>query len=219
MVVRSDVFIRHMRGCRKALSDNASPLVNRSKPRTKTKRACDECAKAKTKCDHLNPCGRCRLKSLKCEKTREGYEDLYSNYSIQSQVLIDIEAENMTQRDNTDNIIFDYGYEAPHLESPVANTTSQALQQQQNGEQNNTAVTCLPSPPNDMFSEACFHITDLFTGYNLPGDEDGIALDQYPTSIYFASIGNLEALFNPHGQSEFSEGNFKRLCHYHFDTK
>ena len=56
--------------------------MSKTRSRTKTKRACDECAKARAKCDYQAPCDRCKKKSLNCEKTRKGYEDPYAMYSI-----------------------------------------------------------------------------------------------------------------------------------------
>lgn len=215
--MRSDVFVRHMRGCQKGLSDTARRLANKSKSRTKTKRACDECAKAKAKCDHQKPCDRCRRKSLKCEKTRNGYEDPYSIYSVQNPAPIDIEVENPAHN-NTENIIADYGYVIPHLENPLMDTTvrvSEAtcpeqyqayFRQQQIEEANNMALTCLPSPHSDKNSEACYNMPPLFADYGFPDDDDSIAKESDPVSIYFASVGNLEYLFNPQSQSKLVQG-------------
>ena len=210
----SDVFVRHMRGCQKGLSDNSWSPANRSKSRTKTKRACDECAKAKAKCDQPNPCDRCRRKSLNCEKTRNGYEDPYSTYSIQNLASTDIELENSASTENADNIITDYGHVASYLDIPSIDTTvhvsaaiphgqDQAyLRQQQIEKPNNPTFTCLPSPPSEENSETCFNMPDLFAPYGLARDALDIPFEPDPASIYFTSVGNLEYLFNSQSQSK-----------------
>jgi hypothetical protein len=38
----------------------------------------------KLKCDFQEPCGRCRMKSLTCKYTRDGYIDPYQEYRVES---------------------------------------------------------------------------------------------------------------------------------------
>ena len=219
--MHSDVFVRHIRGCQKGLSDKDRCLGNKSMARTKTKRACDECAKTKVKCDLQKPCNRCRRKSLKCEKTRNGYEDPYSMYGIQNPYpsSSDIEVENSTPKDNNVIKSADHGYAVAHLEPPLMETIvhiseathheqDQTYSQQQQIEQPNTmALTCLPSPPSDNNSDACFNIPHLFTdNFVFPDDEDGVAQEADPASIYFSSVVNLDHFFNPQSQSKLLQG-------------
>ena len=71
-----------MRICQPGLSEKIRSSDSKTRSLNKTKRACDECAKAKAKCNYRIPCDRCHRKSIKCKKTRKGYEDPYSIYSI-----------------------------------------------------------------------------------------------------------------------------------------
>ena len=71
-----------MRICQPGLSDKLRSSDSKTRSLNKTKRACDECAKAKAKCNYRIPCDRCHRKSVKCKKTRKGYEDPYAIYSI-----------------------------------------------------------------------------------------------------------------------------------------
>lgn len=197
-----------MRGCQEGLSDNARRLANGLKLRTKNKRACDECAISKSKCDHQKPCDRCRRKSLKCEKTRNGYQDPYGIYSIQNRISNETEVENIAPKHNMDNIVAD-SYMAPPLKAvwmnstvgvsePIPHEQGQAyLRQQQIGEVDNTRFTSLPSPPDDENAKTCVNVHNLFADCNLPDDEDSIALEADTASLYFASLGNFEYFFNP----------------------
>ena len=64
-------------------------------PQTRTKRACDRCAKSKLRCNYQRPCGRCTTKKLVCEFTRPGYEDPYKKYGIRH------EPENISSQDDS----------------------------------------------------------------------------------------------------------------------
>ena len=225
--MRSDVLVRHMRGCQRGSNDSARRLANKSKSRTKSKSACDECAKAKTKCDHQNPCDRCRQKSLKCEKTRTGYEDPYGIYRLPNTSSTDIEAEHSAHTDDTDA---DYGFVLPHLESPSRATTvhvSETARHEQDEayfglnqieEQNNMALSCLPSPPNDKNSEACLNMQQFLVGCGLPDSAQGIISEPDPSSIYFASVEDLGYLFNNQSQFKPVQGSPLRLITA-FDAK
>ena len=218
--MHSDVFVRHMRGCQKGLSDKDQRLGNKSMARTKTKRACDECAKTKAKCDHQKPCDRCQRKSLKCEKTRNGYEDPYGMYWIQNPNPSSIsEVEDSSPRDSIVNISADDGYPVANLEHSLMDSTvhvaeathheeDQAFSQhQQIEEPNNMVLTCLPSQLSDKNSGACFNEPHLFTdNFAFPDNGDGLSLDPDPASAYFSSVVNLDHLFNPQSQPKLLQG-------------
>ena len=189
-----------MRGCGKGLSDNTRRLLHRSKSQTKTKRACDECAKTKAKCDGKRPCDRCRRKAIKCEKTRNGYEDPYSIYSIQNPVTVDaaVDAyssvvETSHKDSNPTNSEFDYA--APPLNTPAVHFTATVHDQ----------GTYFPpgEAPNNMAlvlsSDKDFNMSHLFGDYGLADDEE-LSSEPDPASIYFSSIGSLDDLFNPQNQ-------------------
>jgi hypothetical protein len=181
-----------MRGC---LSDGDRLLVHRSKSQTKTKRACDECAKTKAKCDGKTPCGRCRRKAIKCEKTRNGYEDPYSMYTIQNPVTMDVEVdassggvENSRKDSNPTN-------PAPHLDTPSVQLTATVHDQETyfppHETPNNTALV-LPSDQD-------FNISQFFGDYSLADDEE-LSSEPDPASIYFSSVSSLDYLFHPQNQ-------------------
>lgn len=94
----SDVLARHIRRCSQAQSDQASG----SKPsttQTRSKSACNRCAKLKLKCDSADPCFNCQHKSVACKYTRQGYHDPYTRYRIN----VDIDRRNSasTSREKT----------------------------------------------------------------------------------------------------------------------
>lgn len=77
----SDVLLRHIRSCdeaQKTLDREASPAQKQSR----TKKACNRCAKSKMRCDSQQPCQRCKQKSLSCEYTRTGYSDPYGLFQL-----------------------------------------------------------------------------------------------------------------------------------------
>lgn len=186
-----------MRGCAQGLSDDARRLAHRSKSHTKTKRACDECAKANAKCDGQKPCDRCRRQAIKCEKTRNGYEDPYGIYSIQDPVLVDVRFDASSSEANGshkdgDRVNSDLGDAAPHFGSPSVQSTA----------------TC-PNPetyfqwheaPNNMTlvtSDKEFNMSPFFGDYGLGDNEEfSSGLDQ--ASTYFSNVGSLDYLFGPH---------------------
>lgn len=49
---------------------------------TRSKKACDQCASAKAKCDSEEPCQRCCAKAVTCAYTRQGYTDPYQIYRL-----------------------------------------------------------------------------------------------------------------------------------------
>ena len=44
---------------------------------TRTRRACDQCAQSKSKCDFREPCGRCNARSLTCSQARKRHGRVY----------------------------------------------------------------------------------------------------------------------------------------------
>jgi len=229
--MHSDVFVRHMRGCQKGLTDKDPRLWTKSTVRTKTKRACDECAKTKAKCDHQNPCTRCVRKFLTCEKTRNGYEDPYGMYRIQNSYPSSTsEVEDPSPRDNIANTSAEFDYPVANQEPPlmdaivnVAEATHQEQDQaysrsQRVEEPNSMAVTYLPSPPSGEDSEACFAMPHLFTdNFVFPDGGDGHDLELDPASVYFSSAVNLDYLFNPQSQAKLYQGKFSEPFDAVFD--
>ena len=79
-----DVLVRHFRTCvdgQKAL-ERIGPV---SEKQSRTKRACNQCAKTKMRCDSQDPCSNCSQKYMRCEYSREGYSDPYSAFQIVQQ--------------------------------------------------------------------------------------------------------------------------------------
>ena len=72
--------------------------TKRSEKQTRNKRACDQCAKSKLKCDFQVPCERCRNRSIVCEISREGHHDPYSSFSIAPMRNIESYAEREAQK-------------------------------------------------------------------------------------------------------------------------
>lgn len=72
---------------------------------TRSKKACDQCACAKAKCDSEEPCQRCCAKAVTCTYTRQGYTDPYQIYRI------DTRNEQVSSRTYTDG--------PPTDESPI----------------------------------------------------------------------------------------------------
>ena len=218
--MHSDVFVRHMRGCQKGLTDSAQRLGTKSMVRTKTKRACDECAKTKAKCDHQKPCTRCVRKSLTCEKTRNGYEDPYGMYRIQnSDEPTPSEAEDPSPLNIIVNSSAEFNYPVANLELPLTDDivhVAKALYHEQDQaysccqqieESNSMALTYLPSPPSDENSDASVSMPQIFTDSFLFSDGgEGLALELDPASIYFSSVANLDHLFSPQSQPKLLQG-------------
>lgn len=76
----SDVLVQHQKKCEKFLQ---RPEIVRSKETGKqfrTRRACDQCAQSKAKCDTKEPCGRCRSRSIACSHTRRGPRGIELSY-------------------------------------------------------------------------------------------------------------------------------------------
>lgn len=80
----SDVLLRHLRNC-KGAQEPLERLRADSEKQSRTKKACNICAKSKIKCDSGNPCQRCKQKSLRCEYTRKGYSDPYEAFQVLGQ--------------------------------------------------------------------------------------------------------------------------------------
>ena len=81
----SDVLVQHQKKCEKFLQH---PEIVRSKETGKqfrTRRACDQCAQSKAKCDAKEPCGRCRSRSTACSHTRRGPHRIEHSYGRQYQ--------------------------------------------------------------------------------------------------------------------------------------
>ena len=162
-----------MRTCQPGLAEKIRGSDRKVRSFHKTKRACDECAKAKAKCNYRVPCERCHRKSITCEKTRKGYEDPYAIYSIVSPVttppttaevatgnLTQIELQEAVERDSADELILGSGVGLGSLVGipPVdpALEMSDTLcipehevglsQNLSDGEQNGSALMLPPSP-------------------------------------------------------------------------
>lgn len=157
---------------------------------------------------------------------RNGYSDPYSHFIIQGPTPINVEAENLTLKDNDINGNSNNGSLAPRLERPAMEDTINILEvglheqdqtylgQQQNEETNNIALTylpSLPSLPNDQNPESCFNMFDFAAAYGFSSDEDGTSFEPDAVSIYSASGVNLEYLFNPENQSKVIQGNLKDI--------
>ena len=189
-----------MRRCEKGLSDHERRLVHRSKSQTKTKRACDVCAKSKAKCDGQEPCDRCRRKAIKCGKTRNGYEDPYGIYSIQNPVAVDIQLDNSssdpkTLHNDNDHSNSEVDYAAPHLNKPSVHSTATRHDQDTyspHHEAPNNMALVLPSGKD-------FNMSHLFGDHGLADDEE-LCSELDPASVYFSSVGSLDYLFNPQNQ-------------------
>ena len=229
--MHSDVFVRHIRSCQESLSDKDQHLRDKSMARTKTKRACDERAKTKAKCDHQKPCDRRQRKSLESEKTRNGYEDPYGMYWIQNPTPSSTsEVEDSSLGGSTVNISADYDYPVANLTSSLMDTivhVGEATHHEQDQaysrhpqieEPNNMDLTGLPSPLSDKNSDACFTITHPFTdNFVFPDDGDGFAPESDPASIYFSSVVNLDHFFNPQSQPKLLQGKSSESFDAGFD--
>lgn len=215
----SDVFLRHMRNCQKDQTDDLRRTANKFKSRTKKKRACDSCAKSKARCDYQIPCERCHRKSLKCEKSRKGYEDPYAMYSITTPANADIELEPLMQSGKDGNMAANPSYvEAPPAEVNVRSPETECLgqsetfyQRQQEEEVNSMALACSASPAGDESVGAFLNSNPLFTGFDIPASETVNSMHPDPASIYFASIGNLEQLFDPLSHSRAFQGKSRGI--------
>ncbi|KAL2785024.1 hypothetical protein BJX66DRAFT_70268 [Aspergillus keveii] len=80
---RNDVLRQHLRQCRHSPRDGASRLLSGQK-QTRSKSACDLCARSKLKCDSQTPCNNCSRRSVPCKYTREGYSDPYRAFHVAS---------------------------------------------------------------------------------------------------------------------------------------
>ena len=192
-----------MRGCESGLSDDARRLVHRSKLQTKTKRACDDCAKAKTKCDGKEPCDRCRRKGIQCQKTRNGYEDPYTIYAIQHPTTVDgtvdtspSGVEGLNKNGNpTDS---ELNYAAPQIGRPAWQSDATCQDREMDIPQSGTPNDNVPVLPPDKD----FDVDRVLGDYNLADDEEFWSKPGAATN-YFPSIGGLDYLFNPHNQHPF----------------
>lgn len=209
-----------MRGCQHGLRDDSWKSADESRSRTKTKRACDECARAKAKCDYQVPCNRCKRKSVKCEKTRKGYEDPYAMYSVP------ITAKNVAPSGTTDIMIIpDENVEASSASAapPVLGCTSlegggpeqASFTPQPNDDPSAMMLDSPRSPPRDRSLEALdktpgtfFADCDFATM-----DPSEMVLQPDPASLYFASMGTLDQLFHP---QDLSKGNPSKRNHKHW---
>ena len=81
-ILKSDVLARHIRQCIQSGQGNSGKAASQRPKQTRSKKACNRCAKSKLKCDSKQPCSNCRSKSHSCQYTREGYEDPYNSYRI-----------------------------------------------------------------------------------------------------------------------------------------
>ena len=195
------------------MSDGFWRIASEARSQTKTKRACDRCARAKAKCDYQVPCSRCNRKSLKCEKTRKGYEDPYAMY-----VVTDT-AKDVAQSGNVETSTTTYSCApAPSTSAAVSLSNSVYIEQgllypeqeqrrrQQDDATNAMTLACQPSPPIDELPGNIPQATGSPEDYDLPSDGSDMVLLTDPTSIYFASMGSLEQLFSPHDLSRVDQG-------------
>lgn len=67
----SDVLAQHQRKCETTLQSQETVRPKESGKQMRTRRACDQCAQSKAKCDSKEPCGRCRSRSFACSHTRK----------------------------------------------------------------------------------------------------------------------------------------------------
>ncbi len=74
------MLAQHLRRCDKnpTVPNESSEMIPKHRPRTK--KACDECAKSKSRCDSQDPCSRCSRQHVPCKYTRDGPLDLYRSY-------------------------------------------------------------------------------------------------------------------------------------------
>lgn len=212
----SDVFVRHMRICRSGLSDEFRSFENKSRCRTKTKRACDECAKAKTKCNYQMPCDRCHRKSIKCEKTRKGYQDPYAIYStVTSSATTPVTTETGPDQMNESSFVgcehpvkhlihhtveLGPGVIAPSLgpapqiaDNMCFSETEPSLFQDLSDNEQNTMVLMQPPSPQitQVPDSAAVFIEhyDVFTEYELVGNHASFALGLDPVSLHLTARG------------------------------
>lgn len=87
----SDLLVPHLKSCTQAKSLNASAAIDapRVSKASRTKKACDQCAKSKASCNSQKPCVRCQERSLPCRYSRAGYQDPYEQFRLpqaQSQI-------------------------------------------------------------------------------------------------------------------------------------
>ena len=78
----SDVLTRHLRKCEKAINSEEMGLLlkERRTRQSRTKRACELCARSKSKCDLQTPCGRCSRRSTTCFYSRERPQPMCTLY-------------------------------------------------------------------------------------------------------------------------------------------
>ena len=82
LIQLSDVLAQHLRRCENHLNFPIESSERSPQQRRRTKKACDQCAKSKSKCDFQDPCSRCSGQLVECQYTRDGPLDLYSPYRI-----------------------------------------------------------------------------------------------------------------------------------------
>lgn len=83
----SDVLGRHLKTCKQGQESNVTNTS--SSRRNRIRRACEECATAKARCDGDGPCRRCRRKDLICRFTHSQHADLYDVYATHEPTLGD----------------------------------------------------------------------------------------------------------------------------------
>ena len=74
----SDVLAQHQRKCEITLQSQEAVRPRECGKQMRTRRACDQCAQSRAKCDSKDPCGRCRSRSFACSHTRKRRIDLYA---------------------------------------------------------------------------------------------------------------------------------------------
>jgi hypothetical protein len=77
----SDVLGQHLRQCEYSPRAGTSRRFSGRK-QTRSKSACDRCARSKLKCDSQRTCNNCSRRSVPCKYTREGYSDPYRAFQI-----------------------------------------------------------------------------------------------------------------------------------------
>jgi hypothetical protein len=95
--MNSDVLSRHLKGCEIGLND---PSCQPPKParRPRIKKACDRCAKLKSKCDNKKQCNQCTHKSIVCHYTRDDSNS--SSHSMESAAEAPIQRNKPINSDN-----------------------------------------------------------------------------------------------------------------------
>ena len=76
------MLAQHLRNCPAGKDDQQGLRLQKQQ---RTKRACDQCARSKSKCDSQIPCNRCRHRKFTCSYMRHGPQDMYAAYLVKSE--------------------------------------------------------------------------------------------------------------------------------------